>query len=87
MSDSKDKKSALIIYGIQLILNSLWTFFFFNLQWFLFSFILVLIILVLVLIMIYKYYKINKAAALLQIPYVLWLIFASVLRYNVYLLN
>ncbi len=86
-SSSKDKNSALIIYGIQLLLNVSWTYFFFNLNWFFFSFILVLIILVLVIIMIRKYYKINKVAAYLQIPYVLWLIFAAILSYNVYLLN
>lgn len=86
-SDSSEKKSALIIYGIQLVINSLWTYFFFNLKWFLFSFILVLVILFLVIIMIIKFYKINKTAAYLQIPYVLWLCFAAILSFNVYLLN
>lgn len=86
-SESKDKKNALIIYGIQLFFNSLWTFFFFNLGLYLFSFIWILIILILVIIMFYKFYKINKTAALLQIPYVLWLIFASIINFNVYLLN
>lgn len=86
-SDSKEKDSALTIYGIQLIINSLWTYFFFNLKWFLFSFILVLIILFLVIIMIIKFYKINKTSAYLQIPYVIWLIFAAILSYNVFLLN
>ena len=86
-SNSENKSRALTIYGIQLLLNASWTFFFFNLNWFLFSFILVIIILVLVFIMIKEYYSINKIAAYLQIPYVLWLIFAAILSYNVYLLN
>ena len=86
-SDSNDKKDALLLYGIQLVINSLWTYFFFNLKWFLFSFILVLIILLLVIIMILKFYKINKTAAYLQIPYVIWLVFAAVLSFNVFLLN
>lgn len=86
-SNSKEKSKSLIIYGIQLILNASWTFFFFNLNWFFFSFILVIIILILVIIMIYKFYNINKTAAYLQLPYVLWLIFAAILSYNVYLLN
>ena len=86
-STSENKRSALIIYGIQLLLNASWTYFFFNLNWFLFSFILILIILVLVIIMIKKYYSINRIAAYLQIPYILWLIFAAILSYNVYLLN
>ena len=86
-SNDKNSREALIIYGIQLVINSLWTYFFFNLRWFLFSFILVIIILVLVIIMIKKFYGINKLAAYLQIPYVIWLIFAAILSYNVFLLN
>lgn len=86
-SDSEDKYNSLIIYGIQLILNSLWTLFFFKLKWFLFSFVLILVILFFVVWMIIKYYKINKISAYLQIPYVFWLIFAAILSFNVYLLN
>ena len=86
-SDTNKKNSALTIYAIQLIINSLWTYFFFNLKWFLFSFILVLIILLLVIIMFIKFYKINKTSAYLQIPYIIWLIFAAILSLNVYLLN
>ena len=86
-SDSYNKSKALTIYGIQLILNASWTFFFFNLNWFLFSFILVIIILALVFLMVKEFYKINKTAAYLQIPYIIWLIFAAILSYNVYLLN
>lgn len=86
-SNDLNKGKALLIYGIQLILNSLWTIFFFNLKWFLFSFILVLVILALVIVMTLKYYKINKVAAYVQIPYILWLTFAAILSLNVYLLN
>ncbi len=86
-SNNGDSREALFIYGIQLIINVLWTYFFFNLKWFLFSFILVLIILLLVIIMIRKFYNINKLSAYLQIPYVIWLIFAAILSFNVFLLN
>ena len=86
-SDSKNRKKALIIYGIQLLLNASWTFFFFNVKWFLFAFVLVLIILLLTIWMTVEFYKINKVSAFLQVPYIVWLIFASILSYNVYLLN
>ncbi len=86
-SNDMNKDKALFIYGVQLIINSLWSFFFFNLKWFLFSFFLVLVILILVIIMILRFYKINKLSAYLQIPYVLWLCFAAVLNFNVFLLN
>ncbi|MDO5557746.1 MAG: TspO/MBR family protein [Clostridia bacterium] len=86
-SNEPSKKSSLIIYGIQLVLNSLWTLFFFRLQWFLFSFIWILLILFFVILMIIKFYKINKTAGLLQIPYAIWLVFACILNFSVYLLN
>ncbi len=86
-SKGQNKEKALILYGVQLILNASWTYFFFNLNWFLFSFILVIIILILVIYMIKEFHKINPLAAYLQLPYVLWLIFAAILSYNVYLLN
>ncbi len=86
-SKGQNKEKGLILYGVQLILNASWTYFFFNLNWFLFSFILVIIILILVIYMIKEFHKINPLAAYLQLPYVLWLIFAAILSYNVYLLN
>lgn len=86
-SSNKNKKSALIIYGIQLLLNSLWTLFFFRLKWYLFSFIWILFIMLFVVIMICKFYKINKVSAFIQIPYLLWLIFASILNFSIYLLS
>lgn len=86
-SHSKRKKQALKTYLTQLILNSLWTFFFFNLEWYLFSFIWILIILAFVILMTIQFYKINKTATYLQIPYILWLIFAGILNFSIYLLN
>lgn len=86
-SNNKNKKNALIIYSIQLLINTFWTLFYFNLKWFLFSFIWILLLIIFVILMFYKFYKINKTAAYLQIPYILWLIFAAILNFNVYLLN
>ncbi|HPF83319.1 MAG TPA: tryptophan-rich sensory protein [Bacilli bacterium] len=42
---------------------------------------------VLVVFMIIKFYKIDKRAGLLQIPYLLWLCFAFYLNLSIYLLN
>lgn len=83
----KFKYKALGVYLIQLIINSLWTLFFFRLEWFLFAFIWLILLLVFVIIMFIKFYKISPIAGLLQIPYVLWLIFAGVLNYAIYTLN
>lgn len=83
----KNKFNSLTIYGIQLFFNMLWTLFFFNFEWYLFSFIWLIILIGLVIVMIYKFYKTDKTAGLLQIPYLIWLIFASILNFNIFLLN
>lgn len=79
-SNNPNKNKGLLFYEIQLVLNTLWTFFFFRLNCFLFSFFWIILILIFVILMIYEFNKINKTAALLQIPYVLWLLFASILN-------
>lgn len=86
-SDSKYKKDALLFYISQLIINFLWSIIFFNLRNFLLSFIWIIALDILVIIMIYLFYKSNKKSAYLQIPYMLWLIFASILTYQIYILN
>lgn len=75
------------IYYIQLFFNAMWSIFFFLFKWRLFSFLWLIILDVLVLIMIYRFYKKNKVAGLLQIPYMLWILFASYLNIAIYLLN
>lgn len=86
-SNSENKETALKTYFIQLILNCLWTFLFFNLNLYLLSFIWILVMIYFVIKMIYQFSKINKPAAYLQIPYLLWLIFASILTLSIYILN
>lgn len=86
-SNSQEKNRAILIYYIQLITNSLWTLFFFGLKWFLFSFFWIILLIILVFIMIYEFYKINKIAAYINIPYLLWLLFAAYLNYSIYYLN
>ena len=75
------------IYYLQLIINALWSIFFFVFKWRLFSFIWILLLIIAVIYMIIKFYEKDKLAGLLQIPYLLWLVFASYLNLFVYLLN
>ncbi|MBQ2661275.1 MAG: tryptophan-rich sensory protein [Clostridia bacterium] len=86
-SDHADKKIALAIYGIQLLVNFVWPFIFFGGQYFLFAFIWLLLLIVATASMIFVFYRINKKAGLLQLPYLLWLLFAAYLNFGVYLLN
>lgn len=87
ISDSVYKKTGLIFYAIQLVVNALWTMIFFRFENFLFAFIWLLILLGLVIIMLFYFYKSDKKAFYLQIPYLIWLIFALILNYSIYTLN
>lgn len=89
VSESKnyDKDKSYLIYIVQLLINSIWPLFFFKFRFFLFSFIIILVLIYLVIKMIMEFYKHNKIAAYLQIPYLLWLIFASYLNLAIFLLN
>ena len=75
------------IYYMQLAINALWPIFFFVLKWRLFSFVWIILLAFAVLLMIIKFYQKNKLAGLLQIPYLLWTIFATYLNLGVYILN
>lgn len=86
-TDSVERDIACLLYIIQLVFNSFWTLIFFGFNNFLLSFIWLLVLIGLVIFMIIKFYKVNKTAGLLQIPYLLWLIFALYLNFSIYLLN
>lgn len=81
-----DKKIDFIYY-IQLAVNALWSIIFFLLKWRLFAFIWIIILDILVILMIMKFYKKDKVSGLLQIPYLLWVLFASYLNLTIYILN
>ena len=86
-SNDKNKDKAVIWYGINLVVNSLWSLIFFGFGTYLLSFMWIILLLIIVIIMMAKFYNINKKAAYLNIPYILWIIFAGYLNFGIYLLN
>ena len=84
---SKYDNEVYKVYGIQLVLNSLWSPLFFMFKTYLFSTIELIILLIIVIIMMYQMYLKNKTAGYLQIPYVIWLIFALYLNVSIFILN
>lgn len=75
------------IYYIQLAINALWSIIFFNFKWRLFAFVWIILLAVAIISMIRKFFGKNKIAGLLQIPYILWVIFATYLNFGFYILN
>ena len=83
----KQIKKALIVFGLQLLLNTSWSIVFFGLQNPALAFINIILLLFLILWTIAIFYKISKPAAYLLLPYLAWVGFASYLNYSIWLLN
>ena len=83
----KDDKGAYFYYLIQLSINFLWSIIFFNLRLYGISFIIIIILLVLIILTIIKFFKVDKIAGVLMIPYILWVSFAAVLTFFIWMLN
>ncbi len=74
-------------YAVQLILNLLWTPVFFGLSEFFLGAIICVLLVFAIIWMIISYYRVSPLAAYLQIPYLIWSVFASYLSIAIYLLN
>ena len=78
---------ALKWFYVQLVLNFLWSFSFFYLRNPVLGLANILLLLVSIIVMVSKFNQVSRLAALLQIPYIGWVVFASVLNYSIYSLN
>ncbi len=85
--ENKAVKNALFLFALQLILNILWSFFFFRLQSPFHALIEIILLWVLILATIVSFYQINKVAGLILVPYLLWVSFATLLNFSIYRLN
>ena len=85
--ESVAAKRALTIYWLQLGVNFLWSIVFFRFEalWGAFAVIIALLVLIIAMIILFK--KVDTAAALMNIPYLLWVIFASYLNFMTALIN
>jgi len=83
----KQVKVALALFAFQLLLNGLWTPIFFGLHMLFLALVEILLLWAALLITILYFRKISKSAAILLLPYLLWLTFAVILNAAFYLLN
>ena len=84
---SEERTDAIQVYLIQLAVNFAWSIFFFRLQSYGGALIVLALLLALIVWMILRFRRVEKPAALIQIPYVLWVAFAAYLNTGVWLLN
>ena len=85
--DHPEQKKSLLLYLAQLTFNFFWSIIFFQFGNYALAFFWLLTFWVLILLMTLSFRKIDKASALLQIPYLLWVAFAGYLNLGVLLLN
>ena len=84
---SQERTEGLRLFMVQLGINFAWCFVFFKLRMFLAASLLLAVMLVIVLMMCVRFRKIDQLSAYLQMPYVMWLMFAEYLSIGVYVLN
>ena len=84
---SAERRKGLRLFAVQLAVNFAWSFLFFNGQLYALSFLWLLLLWVLVLCMIRSFGRVDRLAARLQIPYLLWLSFAAYLNAVTWYLN
>jgi tryptophan-rich sensory protein len=80
-------KTALYHFGFQLLFNALWSVVFFGFQSPFWALLVILVLMMLILGTIRWFNVVSKTAAYLLIPYFLWVCFASLLNYRIWMLN
>jgi tryptophan-rich sensory protein len=80
-------RTALFFFAAQLIVNVLWNVAFFSLRSPASGLMVIAVLWILILITIVKFWPINKTAALLLVPYIIWVSVAAYLNYSIWRLN
>ena len=86
-TDKREVKVALGIFGVQFILNVIWSVLFFGLKSPLLGFIDILLLWVMIVATIWVFYRVKKSAAYFLIPYIAWVTLASALNGAIYFMN
>jgi benzodiazapine receptor len=80
-------RTALAIFIVQLILNALWSIFFFGLRSPILGFIVIAFLWIAIWLTILSFFKVSKIAGVLLVPYLLWVSFAAILNMAIWRLN
>jgi translocator protein len=84
---SKERNNALIIFSIQMFLNFIWSFVFFYFYQIGLALLVIGGLWISIIIMLIRFYKLKPSAAYLNLPYLLWVTFASALNAGYFILN
>lgn len=84
---SRFRNNAIFLFLFQLLFNLSWNFLFFKFHLIGLAFLEILMLWISIIAMIIAFFRVNKTAAYLQIPYLLWISFASILNGGFWYLN
>ncbi|MGB3006227.1 MAG: TspO/MBR family protein [Chitinophagaceae bacterium] len=84
---SELKKSAIVLFAVQLVLNFFWSFIFFNQHEIGWALVEIIVMWFFILFSIFAFGNISKTAAWLMVPYISWVSFATILNYTIWQLN
>lgn len=84
---NKNVRMALAVFGAQLALNVLWSLIFFGLRSPLYGLACIAVLWLAIAATIVKFYPLSRPAGLLLVPYLLWVSFASILNFYIWVLN
>lgn len=84
---NKKVKIAMLIFGIQFLLNILWSILFFGFLSPFYAFVEIIFLWLAILVTIIYFYQISRPASWLLVPYIFWVSFASVLNFFIWRLN
>ena len=83
----KPNKTALQVYGIQLVFNFFWSILFFKFEMYLLAFVWLVVLWLLIFVCSVLFYRISKPSGYLMLPYLLWVTFAGYLNLYIALFN
>jgi len=84
---SKERNIAIFVFFLQLALNFCWSFIFFYFNMIGLALIEIILLWISIVIMLVLFFKIKPIAAYINIPYLLWVTFATILNASYYFLN
>lgn len=85
--DKKMVKNALIFFGVQFVLNMIWSWLFFGIQNPKLAFFEIIVLWIFIFLTIRSFFDVKKASGWLLVPYILWVSFAAFLNFSIWQLN
>ncbi len=85
--NNKTVKNALVLFGIQFLLNMIWSWLFFGMQNPKLAFFELILLWVFIFLTIRAFFAIKNISGWLLTPYILWVSFAGVLNFYIWQLN